>query len=209
MSGLAMHDLLDVGCGEGDTAAEIRAMTGARVTCVDVSDVAVETCRRRGFDAYRVDINDSSLPFTDESFDAVYLGEVIEHLTQPDRALRDIWRILRPKGHLVLSTPNLACLPNRFLLAIGLQPLFSEVSEEVVLGRGSKALGQGGAPVGHLRLYTRRGLVETLQLHAFQPVAVRGAAFSVDRLGAIQRVVSIVPSLAMILVVLARKADNP
>jgi SAM-dependent methyltransferase len=205
MRGLVMHDLLDVGCGEGDAALEIRRSTGARVSCVDISDIAVESCTRRGLDAQQVDISSDPLPFDDEQFDAIYLAEVIEHLIQPDRALRDMWRVLRPGGHLVVSTPNLACLPNRILLAVGLQPLFSEVSEEVVLGRGAGIFGQGGSPVGHLRLYTRRGLVEMLRLHGFEPVDIRGAAFSDDHLGIVQRVVSSVPSLAMILVVLARK----
>lgn len=208
MAALRIHDLLDVGCGDGDVTAEIRSLTGARVTGVDVSEVAVESSKRRGLEAYCVNVNDNALPFDDESFDVVYLAEVIEHLVRPDHALREIRRVLRPGGHLIVSTPNLACLPNRILLAVGLQPLFSEVSEEVVLGRGARGLGQNGAPVGHLRLYTRRGLVETLQLHKFEPVEILGAAFSDDRLGILQRAVSRVPSLALILVVLAQKNDS-
>ncbi len=201
------HDVLDVGSGDGEVAAEIRTLTGARVTCVDVSPVAVESCKRRGLEGYCVDLNDQPLPFDRDSFDVVYLAEVIEHLIRPDQALREIKRVLRPGGHLIVSTPNLACLPNRILLALGLQPLFSEVSEEIVLGRGARALGQNGSPVGHLRLYTRRGLVETLRFHGFEPVVIRGAAFSDDRLGIFQRAVSHVPSLALILVVLAKKAQ--
>jgi hypothetical protein len=122
--------------------------------------------------------------------------------------VKEIRRVLRPGGHLIVSTPNLACLPNRVLLGLGLQPLFSEVSEEMVVGRGATFLGQGGSPVGHLRLYTLRGLLETLRLHGFQPTVIRGAAFSHDRLGLLQRALSTVPSLALILVVQAQKGSS-
>lgn len=206
IAGLSVGDVLDVGCGEGESAEEIRKLTNATVRCVDVSQVAVQSTRNRGFDARQVDLNDEPLPFDDESFDLVYLTEVIEHLVRPDRALQEIRRVLRPAGHLVVSTPNLACLPNRVLLALGLQPLFSEVSEDKVLGRGIRLLGQGTSPVGHLRLYTLRGLIETLRLHGFQPTVIRGAAFSDDRLGILQRGIAHLPSLAMILVVLAQKS---
>ena len=208
IAALSLRDVLDVGCGEGEAADEIRKLTNANVRCVDVSAVAVAASENRGFDAYQVDVNSEPLPFDDETFDLVYLTEVIEHLVRPDRALEEIRRVLRPGGHLIVSTPNLACLPNRLLLALGLQPLFSEVSEEMVLGRGAKLLGQGTSPVGHLRLYTLRGLIETLRLHNLEPTIIRGAAFSDDRLGILQRVLSRVPSLAMILVVQAKKGGR-
>jgi SAM-dependent methyltransferase len=205
---LSVQEVLDAGSGDGEAAVEIHKLTNANVRCVDVSQVAVESTRKRGFDAYQVDVNVEPLPFEDGTFDLVYLTEVIEHLVRPDHALQEINRVLRPHGHLIVSTPNLACLPNRVLLAMGLQPLFSEVSEEMVLGRGAKVLGQGTAPVGHLRLYTLRGLVETLKLHDFSPTAIRGAAFSDDRLGILQRGIARIPSLAMILVVKAQKGNR-
>src|SRR6266849_5820427 len=94
MAALSVRDVLDVGCGEGDAAVEVRKVTNANVRCVDVSAVAVESCRGRGFDARRVDVNDEPLPFDDEMFDLVYLAEVIEHLVRPDRAVKEIRRVL-------------------------------------------------------------------------------------------------------------------
>ncbi len=208
IAGLSLQDVLDVGSGEGDGAVQIRSLTNANVSCVDVAEVAVNSARSRGLDAYQVDLDNEVLPFDDESFDLVNLTEVIEHLVRPDHALREIRRVIRPGGHLIVSTPNLACLPNRVLLPLGLQPLFSEVSEEMVLGRGAKLLGQGTSPVGHLRLYTLRGLIETLKLHDFRPTVIRGAAFSDDRLGAFQRALARVPSLAMILIVQAQRKTS-
>jgi 2-polyprenyl-3-methyl-5-hydroxy-6-metoxy-1,4-benzoquinol methylase len=47
-----------------------------------------------------------ALGFEDETFDCVTFKEVIEHIDRPVDALREINRVLRPGGHLVLSTPN-------------------------------------------------------------------------------------------------------
>jgi SAM-dependent methyltransferase len=140
------------------------------------------------------------------------MTEVLEHLVDPDKALDEVLRVLTPRGHLVLSTPNLACLPNRLLMVLGIQPLFSEVSTTRVLGRRFSVFGQGGQPVGHLRLYTKLALTEFLQAHGFSMVRIRGAAFHAQGLlSAVERVIAFAPSFAMILVVSAqvKKTSNP
>ena len=198
--------ILDIGCADGEVTETLGQITGARVVGVDIAETAVQAARRRGIEAYRVDLNGEQLPFQDGTFGLVYMAEVIEHLAAPDRAFRELSRVLEPGGHLLLTTPNLACLPNRLLLLAGLQPLYSEVSTEVVLGRGHKILGQRGDPVGHLRLYTRRSLREFLEFHGFEVVRLRGAAFhGSGLLGAVESAVSRLSGLAMQLIALGRK----
>jgi 2-polyprenyl-3-methyl-5-hydroxy-6-metoxy-1,4-benzoquinol methylase len=205
---LKVHRVLDIGCGDGQVSAELARVTAANVVCVDVSATAVQACTSRGLEAHVVDIGTVPLPFSDSSFDLVFMTEVVEHLVRPDRALEEVRRVLTKGGLLILSTPNLACLPNRALLALGIQPLFSEVSEEVVLGRRLRLLGQGGQPVGHLRLYTKRALLEFLNSQGFSVLKVRGAAFhSSGPLGYVERAIGSLPGLAMIFVVLAQESD--
>jgi SAM-dependent methyltransferase len=181
----------------------------AKVTCVDVSQKAVDVCTGRGLEAHRVQIGEEPLPFPSATFGMVWMTEVLEHLARPDRAMEEVRRVLVPEGHLILSTPNLACFPNRFLLAAGVQPLFSEVSEEMVLGRRLSALGQGSQPVGHLRLYTRRSLAEFLQLVGFEDVRMKGVPFHQKGLwNKVEGLIGASSSLAMILVVLAKKRET-
>ena len=60
-----------------------------------------------------VDIESGKLPYADESFDGVLFCEVIEHLTNdPQQALAEISRVLKPGGELILTTPNVARLEN-------------------------------------------------------------------------------------------------
>ena len=47
-----------------------------------------------------------ALPFSPAGFDAVYAGEILEHLADPDAALAAWVRVLRPGGRLVVTTPN-------------------------------------------------------------------------------------------------------
>lgn len=63
------------------------------------------------------DIEDG-LPYSDEFFDTVYMGELIEHLGNPLHALSEIYRVLKPGGVLILDTPNAYSLRRifRFLL---------------------------------------------------------------------------------------------
>jgi SAM-dependent methyltransferase len=206
---LDVRRALDLGCGNGEVSEALGRLLRATVICSDISSVAVEQCRARGLEAHQVELGVAPLPFEDAGFDLVFMTEVLEHLFYPDRALAEINRILRPGGYLLLSTPNLACLPNRVLLPLGIQPLFSEVSETKVLGRRLPAFGQGNATVGHLRLYTRRGLEEMLELHGFRVRGLRGAGFHTDGIfSKIERVTALAPSLAMVFVALTQKTGT-
>ncbi|NEE21973.1 class I SAM-dependent methyltransferase, partial [Streptomyces sp. SID7499] len=75
----------------------------------------------------RGELEHGGLPLADGCADAVLFSEILEHLVDPDQALDELRRVLRPGGHLMLSTPNLAAWYNRALLLAGVQPVFSEV----------------------------------------------------------------------------------
>jgi len=199
--------VVDVGSGAGGTAQRIQHETQADIVCFDISPAAVNACRERGLNAGVLDIDQEDLPLPDSSVDVVLMTEVIEHLVDPDRALQRVRRVLNANGHLVLSTPNIACVINRVMLPIGLQPFHSEVSTRLVLGRRFAFLGEGAKPVGHLRLFTYRALSQVLQLNGFRVEDARGA--TVLKQPAFRTMESLFnwrPSLASLMVVLAAKA---
>ena len=131
---------------------------------------------------------------------------MIEHLYDPDFAIEQVKRVLRADGKLIVTTPNLASWYNRLLLLSGIQPVHSEVSTQRVLGRRLSILGQGGTPVGHIRLFTLSGLVDFVNLHALTLLKVQGYSLeSVRNLGFLDRFLSNFPSLASGFIVLLEK----
>jgi len=196
--------ILDVACGRGTLMHELhRRLPGAQINGADLSESAVARVRELGYDATVADVT-QALPFADESFDAVIFGEVIEHLVDPDAALLEISRVLARDGLLMLSTPNLASWANRLLLLAGIQPLTTETSLHVNLGRGFEFLGQWRPTQGHLKIFTRAALCEMLAGNGFDVRAVVGAPYSeASRFSMIDRAFTRFPSLASDLIVSA------
>ncbi|MFJ9667498.1 class I SAM-dependent methyltransferase [Streptomyces sp. NPDC101219] len=194
--------ILDIGCGDGTAAATAAPLLrGHRIVGVDWSQDALSRARTRLAYAVRGELTGGGLPFAAASADAVLFSEVLEHLVDPDAALDEIRRVLRPGGHLMLSTPNLAAWYNRALLLAGVQPVFSEVSLRGIHGR------PGSEVVGHLRLCTARALREFVTASGFTVVELRGAPFhGVPRpLRALDRLACARPPLASILLLHARR----
>jgi methionine biosynthesis protein MetW len=108
---------LDVGCGDGRQSGLWLREHAARYVGVDISARAVEAARLLGLDAHVIE-DASVLPFEDEAYDVVVCIEVFEHLFEPQRAAREILRVLRPGGHLVAQVPNVAQWWHRGVLAV-------------------------------------------------------------------------------------------
>ena len=96
---------IDVGCGRS-LFADLNVSFPFKVYAGDLNYESVHA--RAGevphqswsvFDA-------ASVPFADEQFDALFAGEVIEHVTDAQATLREWWRVLKPGGVAIITTPN-------------------------------------------------------------------------------------------------------
>jgi demethylmenaquinone methyltransferase / 2-methoxy-6-polyprenyl-1,4-benzoquinol methylase len=101
-------DALDICCGTGDLALELRRRIGpdGRVVGSDFSEAMLELARRKSGDqGLPVEFGWADaleLPYGDRSFDAVTIGFGARNLADLDRGLSEMGRVLRPRGRLVI-----------------------------------------------------------------------------------------------------------
>ena len=96
--------VLNVGAGQG-SFSRLLAARGFAVTSAEASHAAVDALRDRVAGEV-VEADAASLPFADATFDAVILGEVLEHLEDDVSALREARRVLRSGGVIAASVPR-------------------------------------------------------------------------------------------------------
>jgi len=105
--------VLEIGCGRGELACRLAAWKTAprALVAADFAESAVRLGRGRaareclGTIRWTV-ANMQQIPFRDGTFDTVISCETIEHVPAPVEALREVHRVLRPGGRLLMTTPN-------------------------------------------------------------------------------------------------------
>ncbi|MFH1188279.1 MAG: methyltransferase domain-containing protein [bacterium] len=103
--------LLDVGCGSGSAMFTMQ-QKGWRVVGVDFDEVALAHAKRKGLEVYHGDL--FSQKFRDESFDAILMNHVIEHIPSPTDLFRECRRILKKNGLMIILTPNACSRGHRY-----------------------------------------------------------------------------------------------
>jgi 2-polyprenyl-3-methyl-5-hydroxy-6-metoxy-1,4-benzoquinol methylase len=136
--------VLDVPAGTGALAAALSRL-GFPVACCDIDTGLFQA---EGLTVQQGDLN-SRLPYEDSRFDYVCFLEAIEHTENPYNAVREVARVLRPGGTLILSTPNYLNIERR--LKFLFTGFFTKpVSREVFHGfHQGKTFGMHLSPIGY------------------------------------------------------------
>lgn len=100
------HRVLDVGCGDGTLLELVTTGTNIEAHGVDIATTAVSIAKRLHPRLRVVEGDAAHLPFLAASFDLVYSAYTLEHLPDPDAAVREMTRVLAPGGRLLLMVPN-------------------------------------------------------------------------------------------------------
>ena len=103
---------LEVACGSGGITCRMAMETGARCVGVDINPHGIEAAERRAGEldlasrvSFRLADAGRRLPIPDQSFDAIFCNDSINHLPERLAVLRDWHRLLRPGGHLLFTDP--------------------------------------------------------------------------------------------------------
>ena len=115
--------LLDIGCGDGSFGSLVLS-TGKykEVYGIDISEDALKGSVKKGLIVNKVDLNKDELPFRDSYFDTITCLDVIEHVVDPYGLLSQVYRVLKPNGILIISTPNIQWVYHIINLLLGRAP---------------------------------------------------------------------------------------
>lgn len=113
---------LDIGSGHGDLIALMKGRFQVHSQACDYTDKLMEL---PDVTVRVADLNKEPIPFENDRFDLITFTEVVEHLEHYRETLREIFRVLKPGGSLVLTTPNILNMKSRMrFLFFGFYNLF-------------------------------------------------------------------------------------
>lgn len=102
--GLSGKKILEIGVGgEGGTLLLLKDSND--VHGLDVSDSAISNCHRFGINVTKVNLDSELVPFQADCYDVVFAFEVFEHFANPQHAIEEIRRVLKPGGIFISSIP--------------------------------------------------------------------------------------------------------
>lgn len=98
-----LTSIVDLGCGTGEFLEMAKEMF-PKVLGVDMNDYAIKTCKKKGILAVKIDVNKTKLKAN--SFDVVRSKEVLEHVQDAEKFIRESKRILKKNGYLIIHVPS-------------------------------------------------------------------------------------------------------
>lgn len=153
--------VIDLGCGSGHLLSELSGRFERRIG-IDVSRRRLEQMangQTEGWNFRIADLN-KAFPLDDEAADVLVANQVIEHIIDPVGFAGDCYRVLRPSGRCVITTPNIRYLKN--------------IAHILFSGYGPRTAGgntiDGAWDDGHIHYFTHQDLRELFSHVGFRKV---------------------------------------
>jgi len=101
------NSVLDYGCGTGSLYPFLKQkFNGAKYTGIDISPDMLKVAKESYPDGKFIEADGENLPFKNKTFDLVIVRGALHHLPNPEKGLKEISRVLKPKGFLIASEPS-------------------------------------------------------------------------------------------------------
>ncbi len=99
------QSVLEVGCGDG---TKLDLLTERKCQCVgiDISQTAVKKAQKQYPGRLFITASAEDLPFAHNSFDLVYSAFMLEHTVNPEKVIKEMVRVVKPDGYLIIVAPN-------------------------------------------------------------------------------------------------------
>ena len=102
--------ILDAGCGDGFYLNKLRQIEDVEIFGLDYSMLRISRAKNANSSPVLVNGGLHPVAFKDSSFDIILLNHVLEHIKDDTGVLREVHRVLKSGGMIILSTPNEGCL---------------------------------------------------------------------------------------------------
>jgi ubiquinone/menaquinone biosynthesis C-methylase UbiE len=170
--------LLGLGCADGSVTLQVSKMVKSSVNLgIDFDNDSLMKANAKEILALKADLN-SVFPLVDESVDVVSSDQVIEHLTNVDNFVAEIFRVLKPGGYAVISTENLSSWHNIFALMMGKQAFSQQISSKYQIGNPySLHYKEQLNSFPHVHIFTIQGLRDIFEVYGFYVEKVRGIGY--------------------------------
>lgn len=149
--------LLEAGCGDGFYLGKLKGISNTTFFGLDYNILRVRRVKKENEGASLINANLKVIPFKDNIFDIVLVNHVLEHIEDDQGILKEIYRVLRPGGTMILGVPNEGCLIAR---------IRNNILQRSIL-----------RDTDHVHFYTESKLKDKLALVNFRIVKVRREGF--------------------------------
>lgn len=179
------HVFLDCGCDDGEWTSKIIRKGDFKIgNCygIDIIDKRIKLAKEKGINVKKVDLN-GILPFKNSFFDVVHANQVIEHLYNTHKFLKELYRVTRKRGYIIICTENLSSWHNIFALLFGYQPFSLTNISPNYFGLGNplaphyKEKMPNPDSWQHIRVFAYRGLIEHIEEVGFKVEKIVGAGY--------------------------------
>lgn len=160
--------LLDIGCNDGKFTIKMSNKSNCSPHGIEINENLARKAVENEVSVQIADAN-KTLPFEDDYFDIIVSNQVLEHLNNVDGFFREIHRILKDNGQVIISTTNIASLHNLAMIFLGMQPISFHASEIQV---GNPLFGT--KTDGHKQIFTTPALKDLAEYHGFEVIKIFG-----------------------------------
>jgi O-antigen biosynthesis protein len=148
----ATKRLLSIGCGSGATEKHIKELYRIAEVSAFEREGSVSDTLRSNVDSVNIgNVEENPLPYPDEHFDAVLTLDVLEHLVDPEKILKECKRVMKPDGVLIVSIPNIR--HHEILLRLSAGDFYSRP--------------EGILDYTHLHFFTNKTIIDMLTRNGF------------------------------------------
>ncbi len=151
--------VLDVGCGQGNFAADVKKITTGESWGIDLNSEAIEKAKLILDQAFAGSISELYEKLPDQHFDAIYFNDILEHLVNPYQTLEIIKKKLSPQGVVIASIPNVRYFRNL---------------RGLLWHRDWKYEDEGILDRTHLRFFTKKSIERMFDEQGYEIISIEG-----------------------------------